>query len=163
VPPVVDLASPEDIDELARLRHALYDEYGDADLPFTEYLPAFREFASRALADQRWRAWVARQEGCIVATMWMEVVERIPQPIGAGGGRPIGYLTNAYVEPGHRNEGLGTRMLTEIREWAQAEGVGTILCWPAPGEHAERFYERAGFGRDGGPLTLDLSGKPAPR
>jgi GNAT superfamily N-acetyltransferase len=159
---VIDLASSEDVDELARLRHALYDEYGDADLPFTQYLPAFRAFAVTALADRRWRAWVAREDGRIVATMWMQVVERVPQPIGAGGGRPIGYLTNAYVDRQHRNEGLGSRMLTEIRDWAQAEGVGTILCWPAPGEDAERFYARAGFGRDGGPMTLNLPGSPAP-
>lgn len=162
MPTAIELASPDDIDELARLRHALYDEYGEADIPLADYLPAFRAFASRALADPRWRAWVAREGGRIVATMWIEVVERIPQPIRTGGGRPIGYLTNAYVDPGHRNEGLGTRMLTEIRDWAHAEGVGTVLCWPAPGEDAERFYARAGFGRAGGPMTLNLPGSPAP-
>jgi GNAT superfamily N-acetyltransferase len=161
VPAAIELASPDDIDELARLRHALYDEYGDADLPLTAYLPAFRTFALSALTDRRWRAWVAREDGRIVATMWIQVVERVPQPIGAGDGT-IGYLTNAFVEPRHRNQGLGTRMLTEIREWARAEGVGTILCWPAPGEDAERFYARAGFGRGGGPMTLNLPGSPAP-
>lgn len=162
MPPAIELASPEDIDELARLRHALYDEYGEADLHFSEYLPAFRAFVSRALADRRWRAWVAREQGRIVGTMWIQIVERVPQPIGARGSRPIGYLTNAYVEPGHRNEGLGSRMLREICAWAQAEGIGEILCWPAPGEDAERFYARAGFDRGGGPMTLDLPVRPAP-
>ena len=44
MPLSIEPAGPQDVDALARLRHALYDEYGEADVPLADYLPTFRAF-----------------------------------------------------------------------------------------------------------------------
>jgi GNAT superfamily N-acetyltransferase len=158
----IETAGPDDVHELAGLRYALYDEYGDADVPFDVYEREFRPFAVETVRHPGWRVWVAREDGRLVGTMWLQLVTRVPQPVARHGRRPIGYLTNAYVAPGYRNAGLGSRMLEAVRTWAQAEGVGPIVCWPAPGEDATRFYTRAGFRREDSPMVLDVPGPPDP-
>lgn len=51
--------------------------------------------------------------GRLVAAMWLHTVPRVPAP-GHGDPRPIGYLTNMYVEPEHRSKGLGSEMVKEL-------------------------------------------------
>jgi GNAT superfamily N-acetyltransferase len=152
----IDSARPADAEDLARMRHALYDEYGDADLPIDEYIGGFAAFVRDAVEDPRWMIWVARADGRLVATMWLQLVRRVPQPVARNGNRPIGYLTNVYVDPAHRDAGLGSRMLDTVRDWARAADVISILCWPAPSDAAERFYARGGFRRNGSPMVLDV-------
>jgi GNAT superfamily N-acetyltransferase len=153
----IDTARAADAEELARMRHALYDEYGDADLPIEDYVGRFAAFVRNALEDPRWMICVARADGQLVATMWLQLVGRVPQPVAHNGSRPIGYLTNVYVDPAHRDAGIGARMLHTVRDWARAADVSTILCWPAPSDAAERFYARGGFHRNGSPMVLDVT------
>ena len=154
--PVIEPATLDDVEELARLRHQLYDEYGEADVGAAEYLPVFAEFARAALDDRDWRAWVARDDGRVVATTWLRLVPRIPRPQASGAAHAMGYLTNMYVEHSHRGGGLGTRMLGAVIDWAREEGVPMLLCWPAPGDAAVRFYRRAGFTGDHSVMVLPL-------
>jgi GNAT superfamily N-acetyltransferase len=152
----IEPATPDDIDELGRLRHQLYDEYGEADLGPAEYAPIFADFARAALADPDWRAWVAREGGRLVASTWLRLVPRIPRPQAGDAVHPMGYLTSMYVEPEHRNGGLGSRMLGAVIAWAREEGVQLLICWPAPGDDAVRFYRRAGFTGDHTVMVLPL-------
>ena len=154
--PVIEPATPGDVEELARLRYQLYDDYGEADVGLTAYLPAFATFAGAALADPDWRAWVARDGDRLVASTWLRVVPRIPRPDGNESAHPMGYLTSMYVEPGHRNAGLGSRMLATAITWARDQGLQLLVCWPAPGDDAVRFYRRAGFVGDRTAMVLSL-------
>jgi GNAT superfamily N-acetyltransferase len=156
VTPVIEAATTDDIDELARLRHQLYDEYGEAELGLGEYGPVFAAFARAALADPDWRVWVARDDGRLVASTWLRVVPRIPRPDAGDVAHPIGYLTNMYVEAGYRNGGLGSRLLGTAIAQARDEGFQLLICWPAPGEAAVRFYRRAGFRGDHAVMVLSL-------
>jgi hypothetical protein len=98
--PTIRPATLEDVDELARLRFQLYTEYTPSIAePFEAYHERFAPFAREALADpERWRAWAAEQDERLVGAMWLQTVPRVPAP-GRNDPRPIGYLTNAYVEP----------------------------------------------------------------
>ena len=101
-------ATPDDIPELARLRWQLYTERETHDEPFESYVERFAAFARDALARDDWRAWCAEEDDRLVAAMWLHTVPRVPAP-GHGAPRPMGYLTNMYVEPDHRSQGLGSR------------------------------------------------------
>jgi GNAT superfamily N-acetyltransferase len=143
-------ATPADIDELARLRWQLYTEREPHDEPFDAYAERFAGFARDALASDNWRAWCVEADGRLVAAMWLQTVPRVPAP-GHGDPRPMGYLTNMYVEPEHRSKGLGSRMVQELIAHCEANGFELVLTFPAP--EADGFYGRNGFTRPPDPVV----------
>jgi GNAT superfamily N-acetyltransferase len=151
--PSIRLATPDDIPELARLRWQLYTERELHDEPFDAYADRFSTFARDALARDDWRAWCAEADGRLVAAMWLHTVPRVPAP-GHGSPRPLGYLTNMYVEPNHRSKGLGSRMMRELVTHCEASGFELVLTFPA--DDAYGFYERNGFTRPPDPVVHRL-------
>ena len=154
--PTIALASLADVEELARLRWQLYTE--DAE-PVGEhpdaYVERFADFAREALTDERWRAWIAQDVGRLVGALWRFTVPRVPQP-GRGAPQPLAYVTNVYVEPEYRNDGLGARLLDRAIEASRIEGFSLVMVWPS--DRSMTFYGRAGFERGPDPLVLDLGG-----
>lgn len=111
--PSIGFATIEDVADLARLRWELYAEQGAGHAESPEaYRDRFAGFASSALPSEEWRAWIAREGDRPVGAMWLRTVRRVPVPGKRAG--PIGYLTNVYVVPEHRNGGLGARMLERV-------------------------------------------------
>jgi GNAT superfamily N-acetyltransferase len=153
VTPTIRSANTADIPELARLRWQLYTERQPRDEPFEAYVERFEVFARDALTRDDWRAWCAEEDGRLVAAMWLHTVPRVPAP-GHGAPRPMGYLTNMYVEPDHRSHGLGSRMLQTLVEHCTAGGFELVLTFPA--EDAYGFYGRNGFTRPPDPVVHRL-------
>jgi GNAT superfamily N-acetyltransferase len=151
--PTIRPATAADIPELARLRWQLYTERETHDEPFDDYAERFTVFAGDALARDDWRAWSAEQDDRLVAAMWLHTVPRVPAP-GHGAPRPMGYLTNMYVEPEHRSHGLGSRMLHMVVEHCTTGGFELMLTFPA--DDAYGFYERNGFTRPPDPVVHRL-------
>jgi GNAT superfamily N-acetyltransferase len=154
--PAIRRATLDDVEELARLRFQLYTEYTPSIAePFEAYRERFVAFAREALADtDRWHAWAADDEGRLIGAMWLQTVPRVPAP-GRDDPRPIGYLTNAYVEPSLRGQGLGSALLAEVLAHCSTNGYELIVAWPA--EDAFAFYERSGFMRPPDPIVRFLS------
>ena len=151
--PSIELATLDDVGELARLRWELYagqevivNETPDA------YRRRFTDFARSAMASDMWRSWVARDGDRLVAAIWLQTVPRVPVP-GKNAG-PIGYLTNVYVGPEHRNAGLGAEMLDRVKSWCSEQGYSLVIVWPT--ERSRTFYRRGGFERLDEPLVLEL-------
>jgi GNAT superfamily N-acetyltransferase len=149
----IRVATQADVGELSRLRWQLYTEEGaGAEESLEEYAHRFERFAGDALTDPDWRVWVAGGPSeALVGAMWRFRVPRIPQP-DRGEPAPLGYLTNVYVAPSHRDGGLGSRMLRGVIDASRAEGFSLIITWPS--ERSYPFYERAGFARHRDPLML---------
>jgi ribosomal protein S18 acetylase RimI-like enzyme len=155
---VIRAATPEDADELARLRWDFRVEHGTpVTRTFEEFASEFRAFVTDALAEEApWRAWVAHADGRLVGCLWLQLVEKVPHPSRGRWERPIAYVTNAYVEPGLRDAGLGTRLLDAALEFAREHEVAEAVVWPTP--RSVSFYRRAGFGTVSAPLGMDLAG-----
>jgi GNAT superfamily N-acetyltransferase len=151
--PSIGFATTEDAAELARLRWKLYAEQEGArgETP-DAYRERFTRFAGSALTSDAWRSWVARDGDRLVAAMWLQTVPRVPVPGKRAG--PIGYLTNVYVAPEHRNAGLGAQMLDRVKAWCSEQGFSLVIVWPT--ERSRPFYRRGGFDRPDEPLVLDL-------
>lgn len=149
----IGFATTDDVDELARLRFALYEEQDGIVAESVEvYRDRFADFAERALVSKDWRAWVARLGDRPVGAMWLHTVNRVPVPGKRAG--PIGYLTNVYVVPELRNTGLGAQMLDRITTWCRQEGFSEVIVWPT--ERSRPFYTRGGFTRPDQPLVIEL-------
>jgi GNAT superfamily N-acetyltransferase len=114
-----------------------------------------RQFADLVdLTEERWRVWVASaNDGSLIGNVWLQIVSRVPRPDGASA-RPLGYLTNVYVDGRHRDRGIGTALLERAIEWARAASLETLIVWPS--ERSVRLYERAGFASTVEPFTLQL-------
>ena len=151
-------ATRDDADELARLRWTFRVEHGTpVDRTFEEFLVEFRGFAKEVLADgSSWRAWVAEHGDRLVGCLWFQLVEKVPHPSRRRWERPIGYVTNVYVDPDLRNEGVGARLMDEALAFAREREVAEVVVWPSA--RSVSFYRRAGFGSEEAPLLLDLAG-----
>jgi GNAT superfamily N-acetyltransferase len=107
------------------------------DAGFQERFAAWHERESG-----RRLTWLAEASGQAVGMMNLAVFERMPRP-GSDPGR-WGYLANAYVLPGYRNRGVGTRLIEAVLAHADARGFARVVLSPSPRSVA--FYRRAGFG-----------------
>ena len=146
----------DDVEELARLRWEFRIEVGTpATRDYEDFAQEFRSFATHALSDGTpWRAWVAEEDGRLLGCTWLQIVERVPHPNLAIAERPIAYVTNMFVDPDHRNAGLGRELLERAIGFAREREVDGVVLWPS--DRSRPFYERAGFGP--GPLWLDVAG-----
>jgi len=137
--PVIRVASPSDVPALAALRRAAAAER-DGGLPddgFEERFAAWyeRESGSRV-------TWLAEVAGVPVGLMSLAVFERMPRP-GRDSGR-WGYLGNAFVQPAHRDRGIGSLLLAAVLAYADQRGFARVVL--SPSERSVPLYQRAGFG-----------------
>ncbi|MEU6392349.1 GNAT family N-acetyltransferase [Streptomyces sp. NPDC046939] len=100
--------------------------------------PAERWISDR-LAGGRWPAWVAESDGEVCDHVFLQLVERVPDPFEDN--TPIGYVTNFYVVPALRNRGAGGQLLAALREHTRANGVDVLIVWPS--ERSAPLYGRA--------------------
>ena len=77
--------------------------------------------------------------------------------LASGRGQLAAWLVGSVAtDPTHRRQGLATRLLRELLERADADGVAATLLW----SRAEAFYARAGFHRAGMQHAFTLIAPP---
>jgi GNAT superfamily N-acetyltransferase len=156
-PVVLRRAVAADARELARLRYRFRAELAPAIEEESDFVErCARWMASRLAAGSVWRCWVAERERRIVAQIWVEIFEKLPNP--AGERERHAYLTNFFVAPELRNGGLGRRMLAQAIEWCAGEGVDAVLLRPS--DRSRPFYRRAGFDATDEYFSLSLKDRP---
>lgn len=95
----------------------------------------------KALADPRWACFAAEFDGALVGTLWIQLVEKIPNP-GRERERHA-YVTNVYVQPERRGAGIAGRLLDRARAWCDEQQVDTMFLWPS--DKSRPLYARHGF------------------
>jgi GNAT superfamily N-acetyltransferase len=58
------------------------------------------------------------------------------------------YLYELQVDPNHRGQGIGTAMLNQLEQWAQAAKIPIILTCFKHNQDAMRFYRKLGYRPD---------------
>ncbi|MBI4420377.1 MAG: GNAT family N-acetyltransferase [Gemmatimonadetes bacterium] len=94
----------------------------------------------RLTAPDRWRCWVAEAQGTVVGHVWLQLVEKIPNPVKEN--EQHAYITNLYVEESARG-GVGTALIEAALEWCAGRAVDDVILWPT--DHSRTLYERHGF------------------
>ena len=76
----------------------------------------------------------------------MLVVTRMPRPATGGGSHTSqwGYISNVYVQPAHRDRGVGGRLLDAATTYADEHALARVVL--SPSERSIPFYRRRGFG-----------------
>lgn len=142
--PVAEIrrATPADALHLALLRYefraALNNPVEDREHFVARCAPWMAERLDEGSA---WRCWVAEAGGAIRGHLWLQLIEKIPNPVPE---RELhGYITNVYVHPDARGDGTGAGLLETALAYCREQGVDSVILWPT--ERSQRLYARHGF------------------
>ena len=140
----IRLAKSSDSHALAELRYRFRTETE----PAAETKPRFlRRCASwmkkrfRSSADP-WRCWVLDDGKQLLGHVCVQLFEKIPNPVND---EPElhPYITNFYVVPEMRSQGLGKSLLNKALSWCRARGTDAVILWATPGSRS--LYRRCGL------------------
>ena len=146
----IRMATSADASMLAELRW----EFRSGRAPTTE---THDVFVKRCAAWMRkelatgtaWRAWVAVRDGVLVGQLWVNTIQKVPNPTAEA--ERHAYLSNLYVQPAERG-GIGTQLVATVLTWARANGVDRVVLWPT--KRSVTLYLRFGFSQGGEAMEL---------
>ncbi len=135
-------ATADDAEALADLRYEFRARrvvaVEDADGFRTRFVEWTREHLT---GDGPWRTWVLEHEGETVGNVWLQIVQKLPNP-GEESERH-GYVTNFFIREAFRARGGGSRLLAALLEDCVALDVDSIFLWPT--DQSRALYGRHGF------------------
>ena len=138
---VVRVAKPSDADALAQLRYALRASTGRATEPQTDFINRCSVWMKNHLQSPAWQCWVAQIDGRVIGAVWLQLVEKIPNPRSEA--EHHAYITNFFIQQEARGRGIGSQLLRTALDWCQAREVHAVILWPT--ERSRSLYERFGF------------------
>lgn len=138
----IRLATLTDALALARLRFefraALNEAVETEDIFLARAVPWM---AGRLGEATNWRCWVAEDGGTIVGHLWLQLIEKIPNP--AAELEWHGYITNVFVHPEARGAGIGAELIEAALRLCREKGVDSVILWPTA--RSRTLYARHGF------------------
>jgi GNAT superfamily N-acetyltransferase len=136
-------ANSADAPALAELRYIFRSTYGIATEPKERFLERCRVWMTEHLQEETlWRCWLAETNQRIIGAIWLQLVEKIPNPRAEA--EFHAYITNFYLEEAARGRGLGSRLLEMALDWCREREIHAVILWPT--EKSRPLYERYGFG-----------------
>jgi ribosomal protein S18 acetylase RimI-like enzyme len=135
-------AGPGDAPALAQARFAFRAEVetpAEDESAFHRRCTAW--MAARLTADGYWRAWIAERARHPVGCVWLQLVEKLPNPVAEPEWH--GYVSSLYVEASERSGGLGSALLAECLAECARRAVDAVVLWPTP--RSRTLYLRHGF------------------
>lgn len=135
----VRLALPSDVDAVARQFFALWPE-GTLDEHRDD---AEAIVAGRAPSTLPLVIFVAEIDGAIVGCVEVGLRSHAD---GCDGRRPVGFVEGWFVEPTHRNRGVGSALLVAAEDWARDRGCTEMASdtW-LDNEPSQRAHEALGY------------------
>jgi GNAT superfamily N-acetyltransferase len=150
---LVRRATPDDAATLARFRFAFRSKRHPVSEGEDDFLARCTPWMRARLgADSRWRVWLLEQAGTPIGNIWLQMIEKIPNP-GAES-ELYGYISNFFVQPAHRNSGAGTMLLDAAIAECRRLHTGMVFLWPS--DESRPLYLRNGFGAADAMLLREL-------
>lgn len=141
---------------LAALRHDFRTRNIPGDEDRDEFIARCEAWMRERLGDDGlWHCWVAEQDGAPVGNIWLNLIEKIPNP--APETECHAYITNFYVPEQMRGQRVGSRLLETALEWCKEKRVHAAILWPS--DRSRPLYERNGFAVREDLLELIVTGK----
>lgn len=153
----IRFASPSDAPQLAQLRFGLRSRPANTESE-EAFLARCSAWMAAAVQQTNWRCWVAERNKTLVGALWLQLIEKIPNPTAEP--ERIAYITNFFIDESHRGQGLGTSMLNEVLAWCREEQsngerlIAGIILWPT--DRSRPLYLRHGFEVPTNLLELEL-------
>lgn len=142
-------ATPGDADALSRLRWEFRAAVGAAQEAEDAFVARCTEWMRDRLASAIWRAWVVEASGEVVGSAWLELIEKIPNPVVEA--EAHAYVSNFYLREPLRGRGAGSQLMAAVLDECTTAGVHAAILWPT--ERSRPLYGRFGF-EDRGPVMV---------
>lgn len=114
--------SDNEIDRFIEMRiNQLREEGAKEDI---DIRPALTDYYKRHLADGTFVSWIAIDNGKIIGTSGLSVVEKPPY-FGCPSGK-IGLLSSMFTDKEYRRQGIAKTLLLHIVDEAREAGCGTV-------------------------------------
>lgn len=114
--------------------------------------------AERLSRRDRWRCWIAVEDDQPVGCIWLEIIEKVPNPVSEP--EEHAYVTTLYVAPDARQAGIGDGLLEEAVGECRRRGLDCAVLWSTP--ESRGLYQRHGFASDADVLVLGGVAEPDP-
>jgi len=155
----IRLARSADSHALADLRYRFRNETERAMETKRRFLRRCTSWMKKRFrsSSSPWRCWVLDDGKQLLGHVCVQLFEKIPNPIHD---EPElhAYITNFYVVPQMRRQGLGRRLLNKAVSWCHARGTDAIILWATSGSKA--LYRRCGFAEPADLLELRRTSEP---
>ena len=149
-------AVPSDAAVLARMRHEFRAPLGENVESEATFLERCREWmAARLHAESVWRVWIAELDAHAVGCVWLQLVEKLPNPVAEGEWH--GYVSNLFVRDEARGRGVGSQLLRVALDECDRLDVDNVILWPTP--RSRSLYARHGFTEADNVLVLRREGE----
>ena len=156
VPMSLRRATRADAAILARLRHEFRAPRGANTESEQAFLRRCEAWMRERLADDSpWRVWIAEADGDAVGAVWLQVVEKLPNPVAESEWH--GYVSNLFVRDSARNRGAGSLLLQAALDECARLDCDNVFLWPTP--RSRSLYGRHGFEAADNMLVLRLAAR----
>jgi GNAT superfamily N-acetyltransferase len=140
----IRLARSDDSRVLAELRYRFRAETEPATETKSQFLRRCTSWMKKRFRSDSspWRCWVLDDGNQLLGHVCVQLFEKVPNPVND---EPElhAYVTNFYVVPEMRSQGLGKRLLNKALSWCRTQGIDAIILWATPG--SKSLYRGCGF------------------
>lgn len=141
---VYRIAAEEDFLQLAELRWKHVEEEEDISaINKAIFFKKYINFLNNEIG-KTYTCFVADENGKIISNIYLGMITKTPKPNNDV--KSIGYITNVHTYAEYRNKGIGSRLMQEVKKYAEQQGCELLFVWPST--RAVPYYERAGFNYD---------------
>jgi GNAT superfamily N-acetyltransferase len=88
-----------------------------------------------------WRCWVAHDGKQLLGHVCVQLFEKMPNPVNEP--ELHAYVTNLYVVPEKRDQGIGKKLLAKALLWCRSQRTDAVILWASPG--SKSLYRRCGL------------------
>ena len=139
----IRVATSADYRALAEMRYRFRAEVGSPTEPRSRFVRRCTSWMKKRfrVGSSAWRCWVVDDGDQLLGHVCVQLFEKMPNPVNE---REVhAYLTNLYVVPEMRSQGLGRTLLNEALSWCRAQGTDAVILWATP--ESKSLYRRCGL------------------
>ena len=150
----IRMANQDDLAQLADLRWRARLEGGEENpaISFDEFKKECIRLMRNWMRAGTHTLWIATIDDLIVSHIAVHRVDLLPRPIKIQD--QFGVITENYTRPTFRNQGIGSRLMGRVIEWAREADCELLIVYPS--HRARPFYARAGFSDDSEVMEFKL-------
>lgn len=117
-----------------------------------DLVPALKSYYQRHMADNTFISWLAVDNGKIIGTSGMSIVEKPPY-FGCPTGK-IGLLSSMFTDKAYRRMGIAKELLSRVVNEAREQGCGTVQITAS--DMGVLLYSDFGFVKNGNFMQYKL-------
>jgi len=139
----IRVATSADWRVLAEMRYRFRTELGSPAEPKSRFVRRCTSWMQKRFGSGSswWRCWVVDDGKQLLGHVCVQLFEKMPNPVNEP--ELHAYVTNFYVVPEKRDQGLGRKLLAKALSWCRTKCADAVILWASPG--SKSLYRKCGL------------------